>query len=76
MLNDVYTLMIQFTVHFIRGVVADSEDTIKASAEALGKHGFINYFGLQVLLFNLISRLIRNLLHSDQILGCRCGVWS
>ena len=32
----------------LRGVVADSEDTIRASAEALGKHGFINYFGLQV----------------------------
>ncbi|KAK2992406.1 hypothetical protein RJ640_027854 [Escallonia rubra] len=29
------------------GVVADSEDNIKASADALGKHGFINYFGLQ-----------------------------
>ncbi|RDY08040.1 hypothetical protein CR513_07775, partial [Mucuna pruriens] len=25
----------------------DSEDTIKASADALGRHGFINYFGLQ-----------------------------
>lgn len=32
-----------------RGVVADSEDTIKASASALGRQGFINYFGLQVL---------------------------
>ncbi|XP_039067891.1 LOW QUALITY PROTEIN: multisubstrate pseudouridine synthase 7-like [Hibiscus syriacus] len=31
----------------LRGVVADSEDTIKASAESLGRHGFINYFGLQ-----------------------------
>ncbi|XP_050113644.1 multisubstrate pseudouridine synthase 7-like isoform X2 [Malus sylvestris] len=31
----------------LRGVVADSEDTIKASASALGKQGFINYFGLQ-----------------------------
>lgn len=36
----------RFTIT-LRGVVADSEDTIKASAEALGKHGFINYFGLQ-----------------------------
>ncbi|KAF5961160.1 hypothetical protein HYC85_002369 [Camellia sinensis] len=30
------------------GVESDSEDTIKASAVALGKHGFINYFGLQI----------------------------
>ncbi|XP_024962160.1 multisubstrate pseudouridine synthase 7 isoform X2 [Cynara cardunculus var. scolymus] len=29
------------------GVVADSEDTVKAAADALGKHGFINYFGMQ-----------------------------
>ncbi|XP_020212407.1 multisubstrate pseudouridine synthase 7 [Cajanus cajan] len=36
----------RFTIT-LRGIVADSEDTIKASAEALGKHGFINYFGLQ-----------------------------
>ena len=37
----------------LRGVVADSEDTIKASAIALGKQGFINYFGLQVLSVSL-----------------------
>ncbi|KAL6970709.1 tRNA pseudouridine(13) synthase [Sarracenia purpurea var. burkii] len=36
----------RFTVT-LRGVVADSEDTIKAAADALGKHGFVNYFGLQ-----------------------------
>ncbi|KAL9225491.1 hypothetical protein vseg_001408 [Gypsophila vaccaria] len=36
----------RFTVT-LRGVVADSEDTIRASADALGKHGFVNYFGLQ-----------------------------
>ncbi|KAF8038939.1 hypothetical protein BT93_B1482 [Corymbia citriodora subsp. variegata] len=36
----------RFTVT-LRGVVADSEDTIKAAADALGKQGFINYFGLQ-----------------------------
>ncbi|GMN25425.1 hypothetical protein TIFTF001_000927 [Ficus carica] len=36
----------RFTVT-LRGVVADSEDTIKASASALGRQGFINYFGLQ-----------------------------
>ncbi|XP_021773181.1 pseudouridylate synthase 7 homolog [Chenopodium quinoa] len=36
----------RFTIT-LRGVTADSEDTIKASADALGKHGFINYFGLQ-----------------------------
>ncbi|KAL2345777.1 hypothetical protein Fmac_007062 [Flemingia macrophylla] len=36
----------RFTIT-LRGIVAESEDTIKASADALGKHGFINYFGLQ-----------------------------
>lgn len=36
----------RFTIT-LRGIVADSEDTIKASADALGRHGFINYFGLQ-----------------------------
>ncbi|XP_010550930.1 PREDICTED: multisubstrate pseudouridine synthase 7 [Tarenaya hassleriana] len=36
----------RFTIT-LRGVVADSEETIKNSAEYLGKHGFINYFGLQ-----------------------------
>lgn len=36
----------RFTIT-LRGVVADSEDTIRASADALGKRGFINYFGLQ-----------------------------
>uniref|UniRef100_A0A2N9EI18 TRUD domain-containing protein n=1 Tax=Fagus sylvatica TaxID=28930 RepID=A0A2N9EI18_FAGSY len=36
----------RFTVT-LRGVVADSDDTVKASADALGRLGFINYFGLQ-----------------------------
>ncbi|KAL2478601.1 Pseudouridine synthase family protein [Forsythia ovata] len=36
----------RFTVT-LRGVMAESEDIIRASATALGKHGFINYFGLQ-----------------------------
>ncbi|KAJ7973462.1 Pseudouridine synthase family protein [Quillaja saponaria] len=36
----------RFTIT-LRGVVADSEDIIKAAADALGRHGFINYFGLQ-----------------------------
>nr|GEU70304.1 multisubstrate pseudouridine synthase 7 [Tanacetum cinerariifolium] len=36
----------RFTIT-LRGVVADSEDTVKAAAEALGKDGFINYFGMQ-----------------------------
>ncbi|KAK4787053.1 hypothetical protein SAY86_010886 [Trapa natans] len=36
----------QFTIT-LRGVVAESEDNIKASADSLGKHGFVNYFGLQ-----------------------------
>ncbi|CAH1427925.1 unnamed protein product [Lactuca virosa] len=31
----------------LRGVVADSEDTVKVAAVALGKHGFVNYFGMQ-----------------------------
>nr|XP_043616560.1 multisubstrate pseudouridine synthase 7 isoform X2 [Erigeron canadensis] len=36
----------RFTIT-LRGVVADSEDTVKTAADALGKHGFINYFGMQ-----------------------------
>ncbi|KAG9451935.1 hypothetical protein H6P81_004839 [Aristolochia fimbriata] len=36
----------RFTIT-LRGVVADSEETIKAAADVLGKNGFINYFGLQ-----------------------------
>ncbi|KAL8200162.1 hypothetical protein R6Q57_011501 [Mikania cordata] len=36
----------RFTIT-LRGVVADSEDTVKAAADALGKKGFINYFGMQ-----------------------------
>ncbi|GLT32711.1 hypothetical protein SLA2020_073560 [Shorea laevis] len=36
----------RFTIT-LRGVVSDSEDTISGSADSLGKHGFINYFGLQ-----------------------------
>uniref|UniRef100_A0A2P2LGW2 Uncharacterized protein MANES_09G154600 n=1 Tax=Rhizophora mucronata TaxID=61149 RepID=A0A2P2LGW2_RHIMU len=36
----------RFTIT-LRGVVADSEDMIKASADSLGRCGFINYFGLQ-----------------------------
>ncbi|KAJ1263581.1 hypothetical protein BS78_09G196800 [Paspalum vaginatum] len=34
-------------VHFFRGVVAESEDTIKTAVDGLGKNGFINYYGLQ-----------------------------
>ncbi|AAG51420.1 unknown protein; 78996-83414 [Arabidopsis thaliana] len=41
----------RFTIT-LRGVVADSEETIKQSAESLGKDGFINYFGLQFLVAN------------------------
>ncbi|PNY05200.1 multisubstrate pseudouridine synthase 7-like protein, partial [Trifolium pratense] len=33
----------RFTIT-LRGVVADSVDTIKAAADSLGQHGFINYF--------------------------------
>uniref|UniRef100_A0A803PZ05 TRUD domain-containing protein n=2 Tax=Cannabis sativa TaxID=3483 RepID=A0A803PZ05_CANSA len=36
----------RFTVT-LRGVVADCEETIRAAASALGRQGFINYFGLQ-----------------------------
>ncbi|KAL5712506.1 tRNA pseudouridine(13) synthase [Ranunculus cassubicifolius] len=36
----------RFTIT-LRGVTADSEDTIKSAADSLGKNGFINYFGLQ-----------------------------
>ncbi|KAL3516315.1 hypothetical protein ACH5RR_023217 [Cinchona calisaya] len=36
----------RFTVT-LRGVVAESEDVIQASVNALAKLGFINYFGLQ-----------------------------
>ncbi|XP_027933602.1 multisubstrate pseudouridine synthase 7 [Vigna unguiculata] len=36
----------RFTIT-LRGIVSDSEDIIKASADALGRLGFINYFGLQ-----------------------------
>ncbi|XP_004494684.1 multisubstrate pseudouridine synthase 7 [Cicer arietinum] len=36
----------RFTIT-LRGIVADSVDTIKAAADSLGRHGFINYFGLQ-----------------------------
>ncbi|XP_031094995.1 multisubstrate pseudouridine synthase 7 [Ipomoea triloba] len=36
----------QFTIT-LRGIVAESDDIIKASVISLGKNGFINYFGLQ-----------------------------
>ncbi|KOM52951.1 hypothetical protein LR48_Vigan09g161000 [Vigna angularis] len=36
----------RFTIT-LRGIVSDSEDIIKTSADALGRLGFINYFGLQ-----------------------------
>ncbi|KAM7511824.1 hypothetical protein LguiB_010699 [Lonicera macranthoides] len=39
------------------GVVADSEDTIKSAADALGRHGFVNYFGLQLQGFYSIAAL-------------------
>ncbi|KAM7517501.1 hypothetical protein LguiB_016463 [Lonicera macranthoides] len=46
-------------INLKRGVVADSEDFIKSSADALGMHGFINYFSLQVLpsIFNSLLLL-------------------
>ncbi|XP_047342488.1 multisubstrate pseudouridine synthase 7 [Impatiens glandulifera] len=36
----------RFTIT-LRGIDADSENTITSSAKALGQYGFINYFGLQ-----------------------------
>ncbi|KAM0824465.1 hypothetical protein ACQ4PT_070182 [Festuca glaucescens] len=36
----------RFTIT-LRGVVAESEDVIKAAVDGLGKNGFINYYGLQ-----------------------------
>ncbi|CAO2837057.1 unnamed protein product [Amaranthus hypochondriacus] len=36
----------RFTIT-LRGVSTEFEDTIRASADALGKCGFVNYFGLQ-----------------------------
>lgn len=36
----------RFTIT-LRGVIADSVDTIKAAADGLGSNGFINYYGLQ-----------------------------
>uniref|UniRef100_A0A0D9WIF8 TRUD domain-containing protein n=1 Tax=Leersia perrieri TaxID=77586 RepID=A0A0D9WIF8_9ORYZ len=36
----------RFTIT-LRGVVAGSEEIIKAAVEGLGKNGFINYYGLQ-----------------------------
>ncbi|KAG1347731.1 putative tRNA pseudouridine13 synthase [Cocos nucifera] len=36
----------RFTIT-LRGVVADSEDSIKEAADGLGRNGFINYYGLQ-----------------------------
>ncbi|KAM3411621.1 hypothetical protein ACQJBY_003350 [Aegilops geniculata] len=36
----------RFTIT-LRGVVAESEDMIKAAMDGLGKNGFINYYGLQ-----------------------------
>ncbi|KAG2618263.1 multisubstrate pseudouridine synthase 7-like [Panicum virgatum] len=36
----------RFTIT-LRGVIAESEDVIKAAADGLGKNGFINYYGLQ-----------------------------
>ncbi|XP_073308968.1 multisubstrate pseudouridine synthase 7 isoform X2 [Primulina huaijiensis] len=36
----------RFTIT-LRSVIAENEDIIRESTSALGKHGFINYFGLQ-----------------------------
>ncbi|KAL5156087.1 Multisubstrate pseudouridine synthase 7 [Glycine soja] len=53
LLGNRFTITLRFIfvsialTYFLRGIVADSEDIIKASADALGRHGFINYFGLQ-----------------------------
>lgn len=39
--------------HVCRGVSSETDDIIRASATALGKNGFINYFGLQVILWSI-----------------------
>ncbi|KZV54416.1 pseudouridylate synthase 7 [Dorcoceras hygrometricum] len=41
----------RFTIT-LRSVIAETEDIIKESTSALGKNGFINYFGLQVATIN------------------------
>ncbi|KAM7468987.1 hypothetical protein LguiA_007170 [Lonicera macranthoides] len=48
-------------VHYVTkaGVVADSEDFIKSSADALGSHRFINYFSLQESLQLLLLAVVR-----------------
>ncbi|KAI3753427.1 hypothetical protein L2E82_25479 [Cichorium intybus] len=46
---------------FKGGVVADSEDTVKATADALGKHGFINYFDA----LSKNNRNLTNILNTD-----------
>lgn len=53
-------------MYILRGVVAESEDNIKASADSLGKHGFINYFGLQVLLDSPSSWFDLSILITDE----------
>ncbi|KAF6175045.1 hypothetical protein GIB67_039593 [Kingdonia uniflora] len=50
----------RFTIT-LRGVVADSEDTIKAAADSLGGNGFINYFGLQIK-FLFILKIQRDII--------------
>jgi hypothetical protein len=37
------------SLYLFRGVIAESEDMIKNAVDGLGKNGFINYYGLQVL---------------------------
>ena len=37
------------SLYLFRGVTAESEDMIKNAVDGLGKNGFINYYGLQVL---------------------------
>jgi hypothetical protein len=49
-------------LHFFRGVVAESEDVIKAAVDGLGKNGFINYYGLQVQNQELLL-VLKNLFH-------------
>lgn len=53
-----------------RGVVAESDDIIKASVISLGKNGFINYFGLQVLCFLFLSLVNQYVL---ALLYFKCG---
>ncbi|ERN01557.1 hypothetical protein AMTR_s00002p00271620 [Amborella trichopoda] len=68
----------RFTI-ILRGVASDSEDIIKSAANGLGRHGFINYYGLQEAreyyqesedIDGSLRRLPRHLVAERSILQC------